>query len=158
MQTFLPYADFQRSVECLDKKRAWKQVVEARQMINILTREENGENPGYRNHTAVRAWKGYKNGLIAYYNCFLSYCKSFHKIKAVICQPMEESPFTLPPWFGYEPLHSSHRGRLLEKKYDFYKQYGWSEEPSLNCIWPVDMYNQLIPEIRAYWQKNELKY
>ena len=37
MQTFLPYADFQRSAQVLDYKRLGKQRVEALQIHNIVS-------------------------------------------------------------------------------------------------------------------------
>jgi mRNA-degrading endonuclease YafQ of YafQ-DinJ toxin-antitoxin module len=155
MQTFLPYSDFQKSAECLDKKRAWKQVVEGRQIVNVLTEIEAGNYPGYRNHPMVKAWKGYKNYLITYYNCFLEHCIKFHNIKAIICQPIKiEGELIPPPWIGYEPLHSSHRSRLLDKKFDFYNQYRWIEQPSKICMYPVDSNGQLIKEIQD-WQMNK---
>lgn len=43
MQTFLPYADFQKSANILDKKRCWKQVVETKQILNLLLHRSNNE-------------------------------------------------------------------------------------------------------------------
>src|SRR5690349_6969356 len=54
MQTFLPFADFDRSARVLDQKRLGKQRVECIQVLRGLT------VPGYgwRHHPAVRMWSG----------------------------------------------------------------------------------------------------
>ena len=36
MTTFLPYPDFLQSAQVLDKKRCWKQFVEAKQITDTL--------------------------------------------------------------------------------------------------------------------------
>ena len=43
MQTFLPYSDLQKSAESLDKKRAWKQVVEAKQILGLIDHVDKNE-------------------------------------------------------------------------------------------------------------------
>ncbi len=50
MQTFLPYESFDESTMVLDKKRCWKQVVEAAQIIDVL----EGRRTGWANHPAVK--------------------------------------------------------------------------------------------------------
>jgi len=147
MQTFVPFADFKKSAAVLDKKRCWKQVVEAKSMIALLENEQIVSR--WRNHTAVRQWKGYVNALKEYFNVFLHHCKEVHCINTKM-QPMEiKGEIIYPPWLGYEPLHASHRGRLLEKNFDFYKQYGWREQPC-GYIWAVDKDYNLIPEIQEW--------
>jgi len=64
MQTFLPYSDFSRTVSCLDKKRLWKQTIEAREIIQIL----EGKESCWKNHPAVKMWIGYVDALKSYYN------------------------------------------------------------------------------------------
>lgn len=62
MQTFLPYADFDRCAEVLDNRRLGKQRVETLQIMRALT------VPGYawQSHPAVLMWKGYEEALAAY--------------------------------------------------------------------------------------------
>jgi|TARA_R110000751_G_scaffold31335_8_gene79912 hypothetical protein len=40
-----------------------------------------------------------------------------------------------PPWWGYEPLHSSHRANLLRKDPEYYGKFGWTEEPRKGYHW-----------------------
>lgn len=77
MQTFLPFKDYLDSAKTLDKRRCFKQVVEARQILNIL----DGKSEGWKNHPAVKMWRGYRDSLVEYYNVFYKYCRDVHKIK-----------------------------------------------------------------------------
>lgn len=151
MQTFLPYPSFARSAKVLDKKRCWQQVREAKAIISIL--ENPTRESRYRNHPAVRQWKGYVPALKLYYDIFLVHCKVVHKINTkfqLIGTKDPKSPNFLPLWIGYEPFHASHRARLLAKNFSFYSQYKWKEDPNEAYIWPVDKSNKLLPEIEEW--------
>ena len=119
MQTFLPYASFQRSAAVLDKKRCWKQVVEAKQIINVL----EGTSTAWQNHPAVKMWEGNLIALKWYFNCFLWECK----VKRGINTKYEEYPVSIWDvqkesvwWFGKEEFHRAMRARLIEKDEAFY--------------------------------------
>src|SRR5438270_6037946 len=62
MQTFLPYADFTASSVALDTSRLGKQRVETFQILRALTWPEYA----WKNHPAVRMWRGFVPGLVAY--------------------------------------------------------------------------------------------
>jgi hypothetical protein len=64
MQTFLPYKDFDKSASVLDSKRLNKQILECYQILKVL----NNSDPkaGWRNHPAVKMWRGYENALFDY--------------------------------------------------------------------------------------------
>lgn len=97
MQTFLPYAPFDKSADTLDPKRRWKQVVEVAQMLKALEqgpytaydtkkkvykygsvkkwlakgrRYTKRATPWY-NHSATRMWRGYEPALRLYFNHML---------------------------------------------------------------------------------------
>lgn len=138
MQTFLPYSDIQKSAESLDKKRCWKQIVEAKQIINVL----EGKTTAWQNHPAVKMWVGHTDLLKHYYNIFLHHCVEVHKINTKLwyyeCKYSEGTydekngsrlflnvvdildVNELPWWFGQEQFHRSHRARLIEKNKEFY--------------------------------------
>ena len=44
----------------------------------------------------------------------------------------------LPVWLGKEEFHASHRANLLRKDYEFYSQYGWTEDSSNPYVWHDD--------------------
>lgn len=135
MNTFLPLPDFKQSVQCIDNKRLWKQVLESDGIIKIIV----GYNKGYRNHPIVKMWEGYTDALVCYRNeCVREWLKrrlffgdtmyTFDTIET----PKQSSK---PPWLGDERLHSSHRAALLKKNYEWYSQFGWKETPEINYWW-----------------------
>ena len=56
MQTFLPYADFKKSAQCLDYKRLGKQRVEAFQVYKIVSGQRT--TGGWINHPIVKCGWG----------------------------------------------------------------------------------------------------
>lgn len=133
MQTFLPYEDFRDSISCLDKKRKWKQCVEAKQIINALF----GLSKGWVNHPAVKMWKGYENTLIEYYNIALAESIAIG-IKNKKLQYLPRPNFiTKPHWLGRKDFHDSHKSNLLRKDEAFYSKYGWVVSSDLPYVWPV---------------------
>lgn len=64
MQTFLPYKDFDKSAHALDSKRLNKQILEGYQIMNVLMNPD--PKAGWRNHPAVKMWRGYENTLFTY--------------------------------------------------------------------------------------------
>ena len=111
MQTFLPYANFNRSARALDYKRLGKQRVEALQIHNIVSGKRT--TGGWVNHPAVKMWKGYANALAVYHNTMIDewvergYNNNMPKLPVGNVQ--------VPTWLGDERLHSSHRSNLLRK-------------------------------------------
>jgi hypothetical protein len=117
VQTFLPYPDLRASSQVLDDRRLGKQRVETFQILRALTW------PAYawKNHPAVRMWRGFVPGLVAY---GLENCREWTRrgyADSVAPQllgwsggrpPVDPA---LPPWFGVEALHLSHRSALLRK-------------------------------------------
>lgn len=59
MQTFLPYADFARSAQVLDRARLGKQRVETKQIMLALTTEYYG----WKYHPVTLMWSG-RPGLV----------------------------------------------------------------------------------------------
>jgi hypothetical protein len=43
----------------------------------------------------------------------------------------------LPPWFGRDEFHAAHRANLLRKDPEYYGQFGWTESPDMEYVWPV---------------------
>lgn len=64
MQTFLPYKDFDKSANALDSKRLNKQILEGYQILNVLMNDD--PRAGWRNHPAVKMWRGYETALFDY--------------------------------------------------------------------------------------------
>jgi len=141
MQTFLPYKDFRMSARCLDKKRLFKQVVEARQILatNGVTVYKNDGmvyKATHKNHPCVKMWAGYDNALKQYHNEFLNVCIS-RGFKTEIKHLEIIGEIVLPPWLGDDRIHRSHKSRLLQKDLEFYGHYGWQVPLDLEYVWEI---------------------
>ncbi|QJU53142.1 MSMEG_6728 family protein [Herbiconiux sp. KACC 21604] len=143
MQTFLPFASFAGSAAVLDRARLGKQRVEALQVQRALT------VPGYgwRNHPAARMWRGHLPALTKY---ALVTCDEWvarghaDTVRAQVLafapevDGLDESALELPPWFGDEPFHRSHRSNLLRKDPEFYAPLFPGTPADLPYVWPPD--------------------
>jgi hypothetical protein len=134
MQTFLPYPNIRKSLECLDNKRLGKQRVEAMQIINALERDGGA----WYNHPATQMWKYHINTLKLYHNIAIDLwiARGFKNTM----KQYEISDITvpiLPAWFGNPAFHASHRSNLLRKNPEWYGQFGWTEPNDLPYIWPT---------------------
>ncbi len=149
MQTFLPYADFERSARVLDPKRLGKQRVEALQVVRGLTRP----NYGWRHHPAVLMWKGFEEALGRY---GLVCCSVWTELgfgdtcAATIVQDLQAAGVTsvrtqaelaalgaLPPWLGDAALHRSHQSALVRKDAERYGRLFPGVPPDLPYVWPT---------------------
>ena len=143
MQPFLPYPDFAMSAACLDMKRLGKQRIEARQIYNCITTGSTG----WRNHPAIRMWRGYELALACYHDAIIrewldrGYNSTMTRL--ISCNVNEVEAYmakyavVMPPWFGTLEFHASHRSNLLRKDAAWYGQFGWAEPHDLPYVWPV---------------------
>ena len=146
MQTFLPLPSFTESAKVLDWKRLGKQRVETLQILNALLYGSKWET-----HPATKMWKGYAYSLASY---GIVICNEWIRrgyrdgcrTQLIIRQQTISSPqeLILPPWWGGEAFHSSHRAILLGKDEEWYSQFGWKENPAVQdskgrwpYVWPV---------------------
>lgn len=149
MQTFLPYADFERSARSLDTRRLGKQRVECIQVVRGLTRSDYG----WRHHPAVLMWKGHEEALGRY---ALTCCDVWSErgyadtcaatigadlavagVTAVRSQRELAAAGLLPPWLGDEEFHRSHRSSLLRKDPEHYGPLFVGVPDDLEYVWPV---------------------
>ena len=131
MQTFLPYADFARSAACLDRQRLGKQRVECMQILQSLR-----IGGGWSNHPAVKMWCGYEKSLENYAAATVSEWVRRGYKNNMLFRIFGPGDYENPPWLGDEAFHAAHRAALLAKNPEWYGQWGWTEEPVINYIWP----------------------
>ena len=149
VQTFLPYADFERSARVLDAKRLGKQRVETIQVVRALT------VPGYgwANHPAVLMWKGFEEALGRYGftccevwtelgfgdTCALTIATDLreHGVLHVRSQDELAAAGALPPWLGDEVVHRSHQSALVRKEPAHYRPLFPDVPDDLPYHWPV---------------------
>lgn len=135
MQTFVPYPDIALSASVLDMKRLGKQRVETFQLL----RTNFGLVAGWRNHPAAKMWIGYEGALIAY---GVGICDEWisrgykDTCREKILSFGDPDAQNMPPWWGAEEVHSSHRSALLRKNPDWYSQFSWTDDPNVEYFWP----------------------
>lgn len=141
MQTFLPFPNFKKSAKVLDRMRLGKQRVETLQILQAFRDETR-----WKNHPAVKMWKGYESSLIVYGQ---EICREWIRrgYKDTCCNKI--SSFSLnypdtnkkPNWLGQKEFHRAHRSNLLRKNYEHYSQF-FSEPSDLPYIWPAELLNK----------------
>jgi hypothetical protein len=162
VQTFLPYADYQRSAQVLDWRRLGNQRREVIQILNALHEvgSEPGKPIGWSNHPATRMWRGHEAQLCEY---GLVFCEEWIArgrrdggAKATIEWHLETATsgdyeLDKPHWFGDHDFHRSHQSNLLRKAHamtdaqrryfqienDYYDQYFVNVPDDLPYVWPV---------------------
>lgn len=149
MQTFMPDADFAEVARVLDRQRLNKQALEGWQImmtnLNLDPQGEFRQAKGWRNHPAVKMWRGHESALLNYIGAMVDEWKS-RGYKSTIYDKAEqtfehalvlnlvtdEQPAPLPPWMSdsnlLHDIMSSHRVALLTKDYGWYSQFGWEED------------------------------
>ncbi len=158
MQTFLPYADFERSAQALDPKRLGKQRVETIQVVRALTRPDYG----WKNHPAVLMWRGFEEALGRYgFTCCETWCllgfgdtcaltiaTDLHAagITTVRTQPELAAAEALPDWLGDEAVHRSHQSALVRKDPEHYRPLFPQVPDDLPYVWPVRSPSALAAE------------
>ena len=151
MQTFLPHPDFELSARSLDQKRLGKQRVECIQVVRGLTWEKYG----WKNHPAVKMWRGYEEALGRYslVCCevwlelgFSDTCADTIRadlanagVTEIRTQHELAEAGALPPWLGDERFHVSHKSSLVRKDPEFYALRFPGVPDDLPYHWPTQV-------------------
>jgi hypothetical protein len=149
VQTFLPYADFERSARALDTRRLGKQRVECIQVVRGLV----VEGYAWRHHPAVKMWRGSEEALGRY---ALTVCEAWVELgfadtcATTITADLATTGITtfrtqdelaaagaLPAWLGDEEFHRSHQSSLVRKDPDHYRRQFPDVPDDLDYVWPV---------------------
>jgi len=142
VQTFVPYADLRTSCVVLDDRRLGKQRVETYQILRALTWPQYA----WKNHPAVRMWRGFVPALVEY---GLENCREWTRRGYADAVGPQLLGWTggrvpvgapLPPWWGWEDLHRSHRSALLRKDPQHYAPLLGDEPDDLPYLWPTDVF------------------
>lgn len=141
MQTFITDFNMAQNAKNLDNKRCGKQRVEGIQIANCLLVQESR----WKNHPAVKMWKGYEKYLIHEYlhtiiiewqsrgfkndKCWIH----FRNLSTLVIR----KELIKPPWITSEFIES-HRSNLIRKNPDFYKPLFPNTQEGLEYIWPTN--------------------
>lgn len=133
MQTFLPYKDFNHSAEALDNKRLNKQILEGYQILKVL----NNPDPtaAWRNHPAVKMWRGYEQALFTYIHAMVTTAKrrgiktdkNWDNLINLRVETIKNWGSGMPPWYQNKEelrrLTNSHKANLYRKDPIFYYKF-----------------------------------
>jgi hypothetical protein len=135
VNTFLPYASFEKSAQCLDRSRLSKQRLE----VLMLLRSLNGETKAWRNHPVALMWEGYIESLIEYgIACCQEWIDRGYRDSCygeMVGHSWGYEPVK-PWWLGNRNLHLSHRSNLLRKDPSHYRKYWPKLRDDLPYVWP----------------------
>lgn len=141
MQTFLPDPSFVRSAQTLDRQRLGKQRIECKQILGALL----GLKQGWRNHPAVKMWRGHEEALVLYAIAVCEEWRSrgyqdaqlpwFQERLAELRAARKQEP-TDPKWIT-PAFCRSHQSNLVRKFPEHYRKF-WPDVPNnLEYEWPV---------------------
>lgn len=129
MNTFVPYADVIKSAKVLDNARLNKQVLETVQILRVIDKEY--PTKAWQNHPAVVQWHDHEYKL-AYYGLMMEQEANKRGIKSnqkdelkakMVGYAKQGKNVDYPAWWGFEPMHASHRSNLTRKDAEHYGQY-----------------------------------
>ena len=158
MQTFISDTNLIKNFLNLDNKRLGKQ---RRESVFILEAILKQNKEGYKNHPAVKMWKGYEGYLLFVYlfvNMKIWKNKNFNNVKTqedyeelsklllnkFKCFLSKLLPFIFirkliwkkPPWITKEFIEA-HRSKLIRKKPEHYRSLFPDTKEGLEYIWPI---------------------
>jgi hypothetical protein len=149
VQTFLPYADFARTAEVLDRTRLGKQRVECIQIVRALTIPTYG----WRHHPAALMWRGHLEALGAYSFAIIDeWTRQGHAdtCATTIAADLAEAGVTdvrtqyqlaaadaLPSWLGDPDFHVAHQSSLVRKDPEHYGRFFPGIPDDLPYVWPL---------------------
>lgn len=140
MQTFLVDCDPTVTASILDNKRLFKQIVEAHQILRCLLVKETR----WKNHPAVKMWKGYEPFLLFIYTQAMinewlvrGYaCPKSLETQAILANHITTNTAISPEWFS-EEFFRAHKSNLLRKNSKYYENFFKGIPNDLPYIWPV---------------------
>lgn len=160
MQTFVPFTDNAMNAAVLDSRRLNKQLLEGRQVYNILA--TNKRSGAWVNHPAVKMWRNYDTGLFEYLRHIKNECvnrgisteKNWNALVS-----MHENNWhrgdksVMPPWWGDVRVHQSHRNNLYVKDPEYYAEF--SNDARIACC---EKCNYFWPTHTLYYNNEFLGY
>lgn len=124
MNVFTPYPDPLETAKCLDKRRLWKQIIECRQILDVL----RGKSEAWMNHPISKMYLGYDGWLESYLECLVLYREGNlegAQEKSIKCLELQ------PPFLTDDYCDNMKR-RLYTKAPDLYPQFSEYGESYLN--------------------------
>ena len=142
MQTFLPSRNFVTVARMLDSKRLNKQILEGYQILNVLS----GMSPtgGWRNHPAVKMWRGHEGMLHTYIQAMITEAKlrgiktdkNEENIRNLFNKVGDSWGDTMPDWYFDQNkimrIITTHKANLFDKDPMYYAHFGYAKHSFFN--------------------------
>lgn len=142
MQTFLPSRNFVTVARMLDSKRLNKQILEGYQILNVLS----GMSPtgGWRNHPAVKMWRGHEGMLHTYIQAMITEAKlrgiktdkNEENIRNLFNKVGDSWGETMPDWYFDQNkimrIVTTHKANLFDKDPMYYAHFGYAKHSFFN--------------------------
>ena len=142
MQTFLPSRNFITVARMLDSKRLNKQILEGYQILNVLS----GMSPtgGWRNHPAVKMWRGHEGMLHTYIQAMITEAKlrgiktdkNEENIRNLFNKVGDSWGETMPDWYFDQNkimrIVTTHKANLFDKDPMYYAHFGYAKHSFFN--------------------------
>lgn len=97
---------------------------------------------GWSNHPCTKMWSSTPNALVEY---GIQICLAWRErgfkdtcLEKIKLHYKEDLTKNMPLWLGREDLHTSHKSKLIQKNYTFYKPLWPGIPENLEYIWPVN--------------------
>jgi hypothetical protein len=138
MQTFFPYSTPQTIRTILDYKRLGKQRVEGYQILKTL----RGDSTGWKNHPAVKMWRGHMPALLDYTLAMCEEWTSRGYTDTLSDKLFEEfgdlidTTITYPLWCERQDVLDSHKAMLYLKDPAHYALFAPYSHITA-YVWPV---------------------
>lgn len=159
MQTFLPSSNFIVSAKMLDSKRLNKQILEGYQILNVLSEMSKGN--GWKNHPAVKMWRGHEMTLLEYIKAMINEAKK----RGIKTDKNEQNIISLffkasskwgkesPSWMHDRSklmrIITTHKANLFDKDPVYYYNFNYAKHSIFN--------QPCCPTCKYYWVTHEEK-
>jgi hypothetical protein len=142
MQTFMPFKSFVNTARALDNKRLNKQILECYQILNVLSNDD--PHAGWRNHPAVKMWRGHELGLYDYTMVMVDEAnirgiktennlRNINELKGRVGQAWGDGN---PVWMDDKKVMArvttTHKANLYRKDSDYYSEFATAVESQNN--------------------------
>ena len=142
MQTFMPYKSFYHTAQALDNKRLNKQILECYQILKVLS--SNDPHAGWRNHPAVKMWKGFEMGLFQYAMVMVEEAdkrgikteNNLRNLNELHARAFEDWGYGMPFWMDDKKVMArvttTHKANLYRKDPEYYHEFVTAVESKSN--------------------------
>jgi hypothetical protein len=142
MQTFLPFKSFYHTAQALDNKRLNKQILECYQILNVLSNDD--PHAGWRNHPAVKMWRGFEMGLYQYAMVMIEEANirgiktenNLRNLENLNERAYKDWGYGMPLWMDDKKVMArvttTHKANLYRKDPEFYFEFHTAVESKNN--------------------------